>query len=366
MVSLCSSDRRRYPRNQLVSSGVFIAVLLAILPSAARGGYDLLVTSMASNRVLRFDGQTGAFIDALVPANSGLLFPIGIALGADENIYVCSSLTDSVRRYDADSGAAQGTFASGGGMDFPQSAIFGPDGHLYVGDANTAILRYNGVTGAFMGAFTSGGPLNGAFGLTFGPDGHLYVSSFGNNLILRYDGTTGDFIDVFASGNGLASPYGLTFGPDSNLYVVSSETSSVLRFDGQTGVFIDVFVATGTSLLVSPVGLAFGPDAHLYVSSFNSHSIMKYDGASGALIGPFVFPASGGLLGPAYFLFRHICGDGDLNGDGFVDDDDVPIFVDTLLGLDTDAGHLDEADLSCDGAVDGLDVGPFVRALLGV
>jgi len=62
--------------------------------------------------ILRYNGQTGAFIDAFVPSQSG-------------------------------------------GLERPYDFTFGPDGNLYVthSPSEGAIYRYNGTTGAFMDAF---------------------------------------------------------------------------------------------------------------------------------------------------------------------------------------------------------------------
>ena len=131
------------------------------IPPAAQGeGPDLLVASQGSGSVLRYDGQSGAFIDAFVSAGSG--------------------------------GLASGCFHGPSGM------LFGPDGNLYVtsGGSSDSVLRYDGQTGEFIDQFvTSGsGGLNQPAFLVFGPDGNLYVSS-GNaanrssDNVLRYDGT---------------------------------------------------------------------------------------------------------------------------------------------------------------------------------
>jgi hypothetical protein len=55
---------------------------------------------------------------------------------------------------------------------------------------------------------------------------------------------------------------------------------------------------------------------------------------------------------------------GDLDTDGDADSDDVAIFVDVLLGLDGDPGHVLVADLDDSGTADGLDIQPFVDTLL--
>jgi hypothetical protein len=128
-------------------------LLLLHHPAAA----DLLVGSVLTDQILRYNGSTGAFVGAFVPAGSG-------------------------------------------GLDAPSGLIFGPNRNLYVSSAGSArVLRYDGSTGAFLDAFVppGSGGLAGPSGLIFRPDGNLYVS---NNLfippslsaqVLRYNGSTG-------------------------------------------------------------------------------------------------------------------------------------------------------------------------------
>lgn len=93
---------------------------------------------------------------------------LGVRLSAQADLLVSSLNTDSVLRYDSTTGAFLGTFASGGGLNNPVGLTFGPDGHLYVGSAATdSVLRYDGTTGAFLDSFASGGGLDGPAFLVF-------------------------------------------------------------------------------------------------------------------------------------------------------------------------------------------------------
>ena len=73
-------------------------------------GNYLLVTSSSNNSILRYDGDSGAFIDTFVnPLNEGLRNPIGMTFlpnstGGGE-VFTVSSGTDEVFRYDVDSRA---------------------------------------------------------------------------------------------------------------------------------------------------------------------------------------------------------------------------------------------------------------------
>jgi len=56
---------------------------------------------------------------------------------------------------------------------------------------------------------------------------------------------------------------------------------------------------------------------------------------------------------------------GDIDGDGVVDMNDIPLFTGVLIGTDTEPTHVAAADMNSDGAANGDDGQPFVDALLG-
>ena len=290
------------------------------LSSAPQG--QLLVSSEQTNAILRYDGQTGAFLDVFAPPADQLSQPQGLVFGPDGHLYLSSTATDAILRYDGQTGVFRDIFVSrgSGGLAAPAGLVFGPDSNLYVTSVGTnAILRYDGRTGAFLDAFVPSdtGGLACPTELVFGPDGHLYVSSNfsfctgggGQNGVLRYDGRTGAFLSVFASQGAFTFSQlratGLAFGPDSNLYVSDANTDTIVRFNGQTGAFLNAFVSGGSGGLSSPQQLVFGSDGNLYVVNLISAStspptlpsaqILRYDGRTGAFLNDFVPSGAGGL-----------------------------------------------------------------------
>jgi sugar lactone lactonase YvrE len=120
--------------------------------------------------VLRYDGTTGAFLDVFVPAGSnpfgesGSGYPRGLVFGPDGNLYVGTTAFQarhpSVLRYDGTTGAFMDAFVAegSGGLFIPTGPLFGPDGNLYLrsttqGFGTGAVLRYDGTTGAFIDQF---------------------------------------------------------------------------------------------------------------------------------------------------------------------------------------------------------------------
>jgi hypothetical protein len=257
------------------------------------GGY-LLVSSFNNDSVLRYDENTGAFVDTFVPSQSGgLREPMGVLFGPDQNLYVSSGL------------------------------------HSNTGDGHKAVLQYSGTTGAFLSDFADQNQLSSPRGIIFGPDPKidgkldLYVADGENGLgaVARFDGTTGAFVDDFVpiGSGGLGLPSSLVFGPDGALYVSTTDQSDVRRYEGPSGpnpgAFLGTFVAPGSGGLHSAGMMAFGPDGDLYVANNNFEtgnpfapgSVLRYEGPSGpnpgAFLGTFVPAGSGGLANPVGLLF---------------------------------------------------------------
>lgn len=271
-------------------------------------------------------------------------------------ILVCSNATDSILKYDTNSGAFLGIFA--GGVLEPQALVIGSDAKIYVtnnGLAVRSVSRYH-PDGSFDALFASD-PLIGNVitDLEFDGDGRLYVANPGNNNVLRFN-ADGSFDRIFASGSGLRNPTGITFGSDLKLYVTSEgptapDPGKILRFNADgtfdqefttvrlrqpsdivfygfnayvtdvekqvvfsytaAGVYQGLFATAGG--LTKPVQLLFGPDGNLYVTSGQVHgtslpgtfagsSILRYNGSNGRFMGVFI---SGGFLDGAFgFVFQ--------------------------------------------------------------
>jgi glucose/arabinose dehydrogenase len=250
---------------------------------------------------------------------------------ARADLFVSSTLTDQVLRYDATTGTPVGTGvfvpAGSAGLGGPTGLAFGPNGNLFVGNFSNGVLEFNGTTGAPVGSgvfvpFGSAG-LRSPYGVAFGPDGNLFVSSrfsynTGNGVlgqILEFNGTTGAPVGsgVFVQGSstGLHDPLGLTFGPNGNLFVVDGYTGQVLEYDGRTGAPIGtgVFVPAGSAGLTNPFDVGFGPNGNLFVGNVGRASftgqVLEFDGTTGAPVGTGVFVPAGsaGLNDPLGLAF---------------------------------------------------------------
>jgi hypothetical protein len=257
-----------------------------------------------TGRVLRYDGQTGHFLGVFVQPDSGLTHPSSMLFGPDGDLYVMNTATSEIQRYQGPYGNSPGTHidtfvtAGSGGLHQSVSMAFGPDGDLYVANsfANDAIsggiLRYQGPSGSQPGAFIDTFIAPGAGGLIkplsliFGPDGDLFVGSadtFAQQLakpsststVLRYDGTTGEFLGTFVTrdSGGLRDPSYLLF-TESDPVTLAYRSGEALPTASIAKTAVDTLgqgaiQAQHTNLGGTPLGLASSPQIGSFMASLS-------------------------------------------------------------------------------------------------
>lgn len=173
-------------------------------------GKHLVATQPDFGLIQHYDADTGALRNSFstVTPKGNVPVPRGVTIGPSGDAFVLIHFGTfaAVRRYGLQQGTELGAFvrAGSGGLDSdggPADLVFGPDGNLYVTSSGSDhILRYNGTGGAFLDVFAK--PFedgcNDPVGLAFGPhDGHLYVTCRSSHSVVRYDGQSGAFLGEF-------------------------------------------------------------------------------------------------------------------------------------------------------------------------
>ncbi|MEM7206134.1 MAG: hypothetical protein AAF628_38125 [Planctomycetota bacterium] len=166
------------------ATGAYLDVFVA----SSRGGLNgpdagmtfgpdghLYVPSFNTDAVLRFDGTTGAWLGDFIPAGSGgLSRPRMLRFHSDGRLYVSSWASNRILRYSLD-GTFIDEFAT---SQRPTGMVFRPDtGDLLVcSDATDTVRQYDAQTGAFKGLLVGSGSggLNGATFLEYYPDRALH------------------------------------------------------------------------------------------------------------------------------------------------------------------------------------------------
>jgi DNA-binding beta-propeller fold protein YncE len=237
--------------------------------------------------------------------------PTGVALAADESVYVTDSTGHAVRLLAASgmvttlAGGSEAGFADGRGkaakFHSPAAIVMGDDA-LYVSDyANHAIRKvaFDGTVTTLAGNGTLGfadgrgaaARFNYPQGITLDAQGDLFVADSGNARIRRIDklgnvttvagGSASALIDGGPGEARLFGPIGLGFDPLGNLYFTDACAVRRMSPDGHirsvsgsltAGVFADGDPGTATFLL--PAGLAVSNTGHqVIVTDSAAHAI---------------------------------------------------------------------------------------------
>jgi WD40 repeat protein len=139
------------------------------------------VSGDGGGSIVQFDGTTGDVINPNF-INDPNFSPLDVAIAPDNSLFVSSEFpfgdansVGTVRRYDSNTGELLQVFDAGLDeegqplLSQPRGIGFGPDGNLYVSSTGTdSVVRFNQTTGQYVDTFVRFPNLNGQ-GLTFVP-----------------------------------------------------------------------------------------------------------------------------------------------------------------------------------------------------
>jgi DNA-binding beta-propeller fold protein YncE len=158
-----------------------------------------------------------------------LIWPAGIALDSQENVYVTDEWLNRVSIFDSNGNFLQcwGTSGSGvGEFNGPSGIAIDSQDVLYIVDSrNHRVQTYtnDGTCLSTWGSFGSAaGQFNAPWGITLDRQGHVYVADHENHRVQKFtpDGTFVMQFGRYGSGKGqLNRPADVTVDPDGDVYV---------------------------------------------------------------------------------------------------------------------------------------------------
>lgn len=279
-------------------SALLALAAILVVATPARASCERVLVSGYHSTVHLYDGCSGAFLREL---DSRLRLQGAQAIRERNGLlYVVAEGSNSIVRYRSDTLEFVDFFVSLSGNPGITGVTFGPDGDMYLGGYNSdSVLRFDGQTGAPKGEVVrrADGANGVDNGLIFGPDGLLYVPGFDSHNVIRWNPATGLAEPFIASGaGGLQRTRGVLFEPDGSGILVSSEGSrEILRFhrDGR-------FDRRLAQFDYGPNGMAYAADGSLLVTGFGGDRVERIDPQTGARIGVLVPQNSGGLNGATF------------------------------------------------------------------
>nr|WP_290665587.1 6-bladed beta-propeller [Ardenticatena sp.] len=209
-----------------------------------------------------------------------LIAPYGVAIGANDNVYVADAWSHRVPVFTKD-GRFLRTLGTDGQFFAPRSVETGPDGSVYVGDGHQQIQRFT-ADGTFSSAWGSpgsgDGELLGPSGIAVSSDGTVYVVDTMNQRVQHFT-ADGTFLRKWGGagrGDGeFFNPQGIDVAPSGEVYV-SDFDNRIQRFS-QDGLFLGKFgtFGSGRGQFNLPAGLAFGAD-NFYVADMGNNRVQQF------------------------------------------------------------------------------------------
>jgi hypothetical protein len=216
----------------------------------------LYVSERDANIIRRYDLNTGA--DLGVFASTGLAGPAGLAFDSFGNLFVANSLNGTISKITA--AGVVSTFAS---ASFAYGLAIDGVNNVYASTPVSGLITKFTPSGVGS-TFHNGGGTGQPIGLAFDSGGNLYGGG-NSGSILKYaaNGTIASHI----SG---AGGFGLAFDANGNLFSSnpSNDTIGKISPEGAISTF-----ATG---LNDPYGLAFDSAGNLFVGEIGSSIIRKF------------------------------------------------------------------------------------------
>ena len=253
------------------------------LPADARLGNDrevilgldgnLLVGNLKTHEISKFDLDTETWSTFVAMPGGGN--PYGMVLVGDD-LYVAAGNTNRIEKFDGNTGAHLGTTVSGL-PQIPRGLAYA-NGLLYLteGKANDGIFRYD-LAGTLQEPLFAATGVNPR-GITVGPNGNLFVAVIGSSAtdgaIVQFDVDTGEVVDGgnWHTGTNLNAPLDIEFADDGFAYVTDVGRHSVERFNATTGAYDGEFAGVGT-----PAWLLFVEADQPMPDHLESSSLLRWD-----------------------------------------------------------------------------------------
>ena len=264
---------------------------------------NLFIANTAGHSVLRVDAITdvvttaagnGSYSstgDGLPATQAGIAEPYGIALDANDNLFISDASGHRIRRVDAATGiistvagsGVQGYLGDGGPatsarLSTPIGIALSQTGDLYIAEIENNVIRrvdhatgyINTVAGNGIPGFTGDNlpatqtSLNFPWGVALDAAGNLYIGDRSNNRVRRVDALSGLMTTVAGTGTAgfsgdggsatqamLRTPRGILVDPSGGIIVADSANNRVRRVDAVTQ---NIETVAGTTAGASPDG----------------------------------------------------------------------------------------------------------------
>jgi sugar lactone lactonase YvrE len=253
-------------------------------------GGNLIVADPGNKRVQRFS-PTGNLLTTITEASGGadlLIGPTAVAIGRDGSLYVVddtSEVEDRVVRYNADGNFfTDWALAADDFLETHFGIAVDAENSVYVTDSDRDLVQKFTNGGDFLTEWgdEAQGPraLSGPLGIAADSDGNILVVDTNHDRVVRFD-SFGNFISAFGSEtfdpSGFVIPTGIGVDTQGNIFVADVERDRISKFDAAGNVFLTWGSRGGDpGQFRFPGAVVVDQDGFVYVADAGNRRIQKF------------------------------------------------------------------------------------------
>jgi tripartite motif-containing protein 71 len=170
-----------------------------------------------------------------------------------------------------------------GEFQAPADVAVGPEGDIWVVDADANRVQHFSRWGHYLDQFGSGGTGDGQLSypvaIEIDQDGNLWVLDSYNDRVQKFN-QQGEFLTkwgTYGSAPGqLNTPEGLAIDAEGNFWISDRWNGRIQKFTS-SGTLLEVAGTSGEGDLNDPAGLAVGPDGEVFVADWAANRVLAFD-----------------------------------------------------------------------------------------